>query len=113
MPSPNLGSGSLTLLAFGGREPRQIQAQVRGASQIFQFDGGVKFRSGQHSNCTSKPNKKKTRITGNMEHSFEPLQNDLILRAAWGQSVERPPIWVMRQGEEMPSSSMAAASAFR
>jgi hypothetical protein len=55
-----------------------------------------------------------------MSPEFEPLQNDLIIRTAWGmfktfvsvlrsylsmqvlihtgQKVERPPIWVMRQG---------------
>lgn len=49
-----------------------------------------------------------------MAHQFEPLQNDLIIRTAWGrifsprineksltsegQKVERPPMWVMRQG---------------
>ncbi|KAF7895635.1 uncharacterized protein EAF01_009597 [Botrytis porri] len=38
-----------------------------------------------------------------MEHQFEPLQNDLILRTAWGQKVERPPMWVMRQaGRYLP-----------
>ncbi|KAI8683821.1 Uroporphyrinogen decarboxylase [Fusarium keratoplasticum] len=38
-----------------------------------------------------------------MEHSFEPLKNDLLLRAAWGQTVERPPMWVMRQaGRYLP-----------
>ncbi|TQS37165.1 hypothetical protein Golomagni_02369 [Golovinomyces magnicellulatus] len=30
-------------------------------------------------------------------HQFEPLKNDLLLRTAWGQNVERPPVWVMRQ----------------
>ncbi|KUJ22250.1 uroporphyrinogen decarboxylase [Mollisia scopiformis] len=38
-----------------------------------------------------------------MAHQFEPLQNDLILRTAWGQKVERPPMWVMRQaGRYLP-----------
>ncbi|EDO00410.1 hypothetical protein SS1G_14280 [Sclerotinia sclerotiorum 1980 UF-70] len=38
-----------------------------------------------------------------MEHQFEPLQNDLILRTAWGHKVERPPMWVMRQaGRYLP-----------
>jgi len=38
-----------------------------------------------------------------MAHQFEPLQNDLLLRTAWGQKVERPPMWVMRQaGRYLP-----------
>ncbi|KAL3418977.1 uroporphyrinogen decarboxylase [Phlyctema vagabunda] len=37
------------------------------------------------------------------QHNFAPLQNDLILRTAWGQKVERPPCWVMRQaGRYLP-----------
>jgi len=38
-----------------------------------------------------------------MELTFEPLKNDLLLRAAQGQVVERPPMWVMRQaGRYLP-----------
>lgn len=38
-----------------------------------------------------------------MMTAFEPLQNDLLLRTARGERVERPPIWVMRQaGRYLP-----------
>ncbi|KAF6840086.1 uroporphyrinogen decarboxylase [Colletotrichum plurivorum] len=38
-----------------------------------------------------------------MELTFEPLKNDLLLRAARGETIERPPCWIMRQaGRYLP-----------
>ncbi|KAL1900743.1 Uroporphyrinogen decarboxylase in heme biosynthesis [Ceratocystis pirilliformis] len=46
-----------------------------------------------------------------MDANFAPLKNDLLLRAARGEKIERPPMWVMRQaGRYLPEYHKAKGS---
>lgn len=48
-----------------------------------------------------------------VEASFPPLRNDLVLRAARGQKTERAGVWVMRQaGRYLPGECIGFYSLF-